>query len=46
MTKDLIPPQNRGMTVLDRDAFKTTFKTLAIRVPTVLVKQYTTAHEE
>lgn len=46
MTKELIPPQNRGMMVLDRDAFKKTFHTLAIRVPTVLVKKYTTELEE
>ncbi|KAG2202985.1 hypothetical protein INT47_013201 [Mucor saturninus] len=46
MTKELIPPQNRGMTVLDRDAFKKKFHTLAIRVPTVLVKKYTTELED
>lgn len=46
MTSNLTPPQNRGMTVLDREAFNATWTTLAIRAPSTLVKQLTTALEE
>lgn len=45
-TDTITPPQNRGMTVLDHDAFKATFTTLAIRTPSLLVKQFTTSLEE
>ncbi|KAG2214894.1 hypothetical protein INT46_007854 [Mucor plumbeus] len=41
----LTPPQNRGMTVLDRDAFRKTFTTLAIRAPIQLVKPLMTQLE-
>ncbi|CEP18686.1 hypothetical protein [Parasitella parasitica] len=34
----LVPPQNRGMRVLDREAFRKVYTTLAIRVPNQLVK--------
>ncbi|KAF1803917.1 Met-10+ like-protein-domain-containing protein [Mucor lusitanicus] len=42
----LTPPQNRGMTVLNRDAFKKTFTTLAIRAPNQLVKPLMTQLED
>ncbi|KAL9557741.1 hypothetical protein PS6_001673 [Mucor atramentarius] len=42
----LTPPQNRGMTALDRDAFKKTFTTLAIRAPNQLVKPLMTELED
>jgi hypothetical protein len=42
----ITPPQNRGMVILDRDAFKVTFTALAIRTPSLLVKQFTTQLEE
>jgi hypothetical protein len=43
---NLTPPQNRGMTALNKDAFKKTFTTLAIRTPNSLVKQFTTVLEK
>ncbi|KAI8982353.1 Met-10+ like-protein-domain-containing protein [Mycotypha africana] len=39
----LSPPQNKDMRILDRDAFKKTFTTLAVRVSASLVKQITIA---
>ncbi|KAI8647388.1 Met-10+ like-protein-domain-containing protein, partial [Parasitella parasitica] len=42
----LTPPQNRGMRVLNKDAFKKTFTTLAIRAPNQLVKPLMTQLED
>ncbi|RCI03448.1 tRNA (guanine(37)-N1)-methyltransferase [Rhizopus stolonifer] len=42
----LKPPRNRGMIVLDRDAFRATFHTLAIQTPASQVKQVMTLLEE
>ncbi|KAG2232568.1 hypothetical protein INT48_009777 [Thamnidium elegans] len=46
MASNLTPPQNRGMTVLDREAFKAEWTTLAICSPSTAVKQLTTALED
>lgn len=46
MASNLTPPHNRGMTVLDREAFKAEWTTLAICLPSTAVKQLTTALEE
>ncbi|KAG0185957.1 tRNA (guanine(37)-N1)-methyltransferase [Apophysomyces sp. BC1034] len=35
-----VPPVRRGMTVLNRDAFKATFETLGVRVPAKKVGQF------
>lgn len=46
MASNLTPPHNRGMTVLEREAFKAEWTTLAICAPSTAVKQLTTALEE
>ncbi|GAA5811319.1 hypothetical protein MFLAVUS_004752 [Mucor flavus] len=46
MASNLTPPHNRGMTVLDREAFKAEWTTLAICSPSTAVKQLTTALED
>ncbi|KAG1455897.1 hypothetical protein G6F46_008428 [Rhizopus delemar] len=43
--KDILPPLNRGKTVLDKSAFDATFEALAIRVPSPKVKQIVTCLE-
>jgi hypothetical protein len=42
----LAPPENKGMTLLDRDAFSTTMATLALSVPSQAVHSVTKQHEK
>jgi hypothetical protein len=42
----LAPPENKGMTLLDRDAFSTTLATLALSVPSQAVHSVTKQHEK